>query len=286
MFTQILTSGFSNGALYALIAFGFVVIFNVTGWINFPQGQYMFIGAFFALSFISLNIPLLATVILSIIITIIISVLFERLTLGRMRQPNFMVAVMILSGAMFLYDGLMMVCFGKFPKSMAPFSKKLGVSLLGSIVPSQSLWMIGITIVLGFTLWFFFSRHIYGKAMRAVAQNQLASKLVGINVRTMTLLAVALSSGIGAIAGIVIAPMTFVVFNAGMPYTMKGFVSAVIGGGLISYPGAFLGGLLVGLAEAFITGYVTSLFKDVVLFSLLIIVLIWRPSGILGSQKR
>ena len=285
MALQLLANGVTMGSLYALAAFGFVVIFNVTGWLNFPQGNYMFFGAFLTLTFLSLNLPLPAAVILAIIATTMIGVLFERLTLGRMRQPGFAVAVLIMSGAMFLFDGIKMVGFGRYPKTLEPFSEQLGVEFLGMAIPTQSLWMIGTTVVLSITLWYFFNRQLYGKAMRATSQNPVASKLVGINTTTMVILAVALSSGIGALGGIVIAPLTFIVWNAAVPYTMKGFVAAVIGGGLVSYTGAFVGGLMVGLIEAFVTGYVTSLFKDTILFAILIAVLIWRPAGLLGSRQ-
>ena len=286
MFLQLLSNGVSMGAIYALVAFGFVVVFNVTGWLYFPQGNYLFIGAFFALTFLGLNLPLPAAVILAIIATTMIGILFERLSLGRMRQPGFAVAVLIMSGAMFLYDGIMMVGWGRYPKVMPFFSEQLGVDFFGAAIPTQSLWLIGITIILGVALWYFFNRQLYGKAMRATSQNPVASRLVGINTRTMVILAMALSSGIGALGGIVIAPLTYVVWNASVSYTMKGFVAAVIGGGLVSYTGAFVGGLVVVLIEAFVTGYITSLFKDVVLFAILIIVLVWRPTGLLGPRQQ
>ncbi len=284
-FTQLLFSGVSNGALYGLVAFGYVVIFNAAGWLNFPMGQYMLLASFLALTFLALNLPLLVAAILAIIATMVIGVLFERLALGRMRQPGFTAAVLIMTGAIFLYDGIMMVVWGRYPKAMPLFSEKMGFEFLGATIPTQSIWMIGITIILGVALWYFFNRQLYGKAMRATSQNPVASRLVGINTTTMVILAVALSSGIGALGGIIIAPLTFVLWNVGVHYTVKGFVAAVIGGGLVSYTGAFVGGLMVGLIEAFVTGYVTSLFKDTILFAILIIVLIWRPVGLLGSRQ-
>jgi len=284
MFLQILIAGFSNGALYAVIAFGFVVVFNVAGWIKFPQGMYLFVGAFLALTFMSLNLPLPVAVIAAVISTTIIGVLLARATIIRMRQPEFNAAVLIMCGLGFLYEGIMQVAFGKYPKPFPFFSEQLSIKFLGAHIPIQSLWLIGITVLLGIALWYFFGRQLYGKAMRATAQNPLAAKLVGINTRTMTTLSIALSAGIGALAGIAMAPLTYVVFNVGWLFTMKGLVAAVIGGGLISYPGAFVGGVVVGLIEAFTIGYVTSTYKDVVLFAILIIILILRPAGILGRQ--
>ncbi len=286
MFLQALISGVYNGALYALIALGFVVIFNVSGWLNFPQGQFMFIGAFLTLTFLSLNLPMPAAVILAIMATTIIGVLFERLTLGRMRQPGFAVAVMIMVGGSFLFDGIMMVSFGKALRAFPPFIEKWSVGFFGAAVPTQALVLIGITIILGVALWYFFNRQLYGKAMRATSQNPMASRLVGINTQAMVVLSFVLSASMGALSGIIIAPLTYVVYNAGLTFAMKGFVAAVIGGGLVSYPGAFLGGLLVGIIESYTTVYVTSLFKDAVLFAILIIVLVLRPTGLLGPRQQ
>ncbi len=285
IFLQLLVSGLANGAVYAIVAFGYVVIFNVAGWLNFPQGNYMMFGAFFTLTFLALNLPLPVAAILAIIITTGIGILFGRLAIGRMRQPTANMAILIMIGAIFLFDGIKMVSFGKFPKSLPFFSEQFSVEFAGAHIPTQSLWVVGITLILGIALWYFFNRQLYGKAMRAVAQNPLAAKLAGINTRRLVILAVAISSGIGALGGIAIAPLTFIVFNAAMLFTLRGFIAAVIGGGLVSYPGAFLGGVVVGLIEAFTIGYVTSLYKDVVLFSVLIIILLWRPTGILGPRE-
>ena len=285
IFLQLLVSGLANGAVYALVAFGYVVIFNVAGWLNFPQGNYMMFGAFFTLTFLALNLPLPVAAILAIIITTGIGISFERLTIGRMRQPTLNMAILIMIGAIFFFDGVMMVVFGKWPHALPFFSERFSVEFAGAFIPTQSLWVIGITIALGFALWYFFNRQFYGKAMRAVSQNPLAAKLAGINTQRMVILAVAISSGIGALGGIVISPLTFTVYNAGISFTLKGFIAAVIGGGLVSYPGAFLGGILVGLIESFTIGHVTSLYSDVVLFGVLIVILLWRPAGILGPRE-
>ena len=285
MFLQVLIAGVSNGSLYALIAFGFVVVFNVAGWLNLPQGMYLFLGAFLALTFMSLNLPLPAAAILAVISTTAIGVLVARATIIRMRQPEFNAAVLIMCGLGFLYEGIMQVAFGKSPTAFPSFSEQLSIEFLDTHIATQSLWLIGVTVLLGIALWYFFGRQLYGKAMRATAQNPLAAKLVGINTTSMTTLAIALSAGIGALAGIAVTPLYYVVFNVGWLFTMKGLVAAVVGGGLVSYPGAFVGGIVVGLIEALTTGYVTSLFKDVVLFVILIIILILRPAGIVGESK-
>ena len=285
MILQLLISGLTNGSFYSLIAFGFVVVFNVTSWLNFPQGMYMFFGAFFALLFISMDLPLPAAVISAIVVIAIVGVLSERLTIGRMRQPTFLTAILIMCGLAYLYEGIMRVAFGTFPKQFPPFSEQLGFEFFSVYIPTQSLWMMAITLISGVVLWYFFGRQLYGKAMRATAQNPTAAKLVGINTKTMATLSIALSAGLGALGGIAIAPLTYVVYNQGWPFTMKGLVAAVIGGGLTSYSGAFVGGVLIGLLEAFTIGYITSLFKDAVLFAILIIVLIWRPAGILGQKQ-
>ncbi len=285
IFLQLLTSGLANGAIYALVAFGYVVVFNVAGWLNFPQGNYMMFGAFFTVAFLALNMPLPVAAVAAIAITTGIGIAFERLAIGRMRQPTLNTAILIMIGAVFFFDGVMLLLFGMRPQTLPFFSETFSVSFAGAFINTQSLWVIGITITLGIALWYFFKRQLYGKAMRAVSQNPLAARLVGINPRRLIILAVAISSGIGALSGIAIAPLTFIFYSAGLLFGLKGFIAAVIGGGLVSYPGAFLGGIVVGLIEAFTIGYLTSIFSDAVLFSVLIILLLWRPTGLLGPRE-
>jgi branched-chain amino acid transport system permease protein len=285
MFLQLLVAGIANGALYAVMAFGFVLVFNVGGWLHFPQGMYSFLGAFIALTLMEVHLPLPAAAVLAIIATTVVGVVLARTTIVRMRQPEFNAAVLIMCGLGFLYQGIMQVAFGKYPKAFPFFSKTWSLDFGGASIATQSLWLIGITVLLGIALWYFFGRHLYGKAMRATTQNPLGAKLVGINILTMTTLSVGLAAGIGALAGIAVAPLAYVVYDAGWLYTMKGLVAAVLGGGLVSYSGAFVGGLVVGLIESFTIGYLTSSYKDVVLFSILIIILLLRPAGILGKGQ-
>jgi branched-chain amino acid transport system permease protein len=179
----------------------------------------------------------------------------------------------------------MRIAFGRYPKLFPPFSEPLGFKFFNAYIATQSLWLIGITLFLGVALWYFFSRQLYGRAMRATSQNQIAARLVGINTKSMIALSFAISAAIGAIGGIVVAPLTYVVYNGGWLHTMRGILAAVIGGGLSSYMGAFVGGFTIGILEALTVGYVTSLFKDAVLFAVLLAILVWRPAGILGKKN-
>jgi branched-chain amino acid transport system permease protein len=248
---------------------------DILGWFNLTEYLWFSFGERYSL-------PL--AIVLAVIITAIVGVVLARLTLGRIKKRDFNVAVLIMCGMAYLYEGLMQVVFGKLPQSFPLFSKQIGIEIGGVFIATQSLWLIGVTIFLGVILFYFFGSQLYGKAMRATSQNPMAAQLVGINTQWMVSISIALSAGMGAIAGITMAPLTFVVYNAGWMFTMKGFVAAVLGGGLNSYVGAFVGGIVVGLIEAFTIGYVTSLFKDVILFTILILILLIRPTGILGKQ--
>jgi len=254
------------------------------GTLNFPQGMYLLLGAFFALMFLELGLPLPLAAIVAVIVVVIIVALFTRFTAIHMRHKEFSALVLVMCGLAFLYEGIMLLAFGFYPKPFPAFSETIVVQLGELFIATQSIWVIGITVVLGIALWYFFNRHIYGKAMRATSQNPVAARLIGVNIKTMMTLSVILSAGLGATAGIAVAPLSYVIYNVGWMLTMRGFVAAVIGGGLTSYVGAFVGGLVVGIIEAVTIGYVTSMFKDVVLFGILIVLLILRPNGLLGKR--
>jgi len=148
----------------------------------------------------------------------------------------------------------------------------------------QSLWVLGVTLAIVLALSWFFGRTLLGKAMLATSNQRVAAQLVGINVRRMLLVSFGLSAALGAIAGILITPITLTSWDVGIMLGLKGFAAAVLGG-LGSGPGAVLGGLVLGIAETLSAGYLSSAYKDVIAFVLMLAVLFFRPTGILGSRS-
>jgi branched-chain amino acid transport system permease protein len=147
----------------------------------------------------------------------------------------------------------------------------------------QSLWVLGVTALVVCCLWYFFTRTLHGKAMLATSYNRVAAELVGINTDGVLLLSFAMSAALGALGGILVAPITLTSYDVGILLGLKGFVGAVLGG-LGNGLGAVVGGLLVGVLEAMGAGYISSSYKDAMPFVLILLILFFRPSGLFGGK--
>ena len=166
---------------------------------------------------------------------------------------------------------------------MPPFSGETPIAVLGATLLPQSLWVMGVTLVVVATLAWFFGRTILGKAVLATAYNKLAAQLVGINTRFILLLSFGLAAALGALGGILVAPITYTSYDAGIMMGLKGFVAATLGG-LGSGVGAIVGGLLLGAVEAMTAGYISSAYKDAMPFVLILLILFFRPQGLFGKK--
>jgi branched-chain amino acid transport system permease protein len=283
-FLQYLFSGVTNGAVYAVIALGFTMLYNATGLINFAQGEFVMLGA---LSMITLwkgfRLPLMAAFVLSVTGVSVIGLLLERLAIRTVRKPHPIVLVIITIGASILLRGLAMTFWGKDAHSAPPFSPHPPFEIEGATLLPQSLWIIGVVLLIVIGLQLFYRRTLTGKAMEACAINKKAASLLGIPSERMVLLAFALSAGMGSVGGILIAPITMSSYDMGMMLGLKGFCAAMLGG-LGSSWGAVLGGMLLGILEAMGVGFFSSGLKDAIAFFLLLLILYARPSGILGIK--
>ena len=156
--------------------------------------------------------------------------------------------------------------------------------MLGATLQPQVLWIIGITMVVLLVIWFFFEKTTLGIAMRACAENRLGASLMGISTQKAALFSWAWGSGIGALAGMAVAPLLFMQYSSGLMPMVKGFIAMSIGG-LASIAGAVVAGYLLGIVEAYTIGLISSQFADTIVFTLLIIVLIFKPSGLFGATR-
>jgi branched-chain amino acid transport system permease protein len=281
---QYLFSGLTNGAIYALIALGFSIIFNATSIINFAQGEFVMLGALAVISFYSLGLSLPLAFCLAVVAVTLMGLVFERLAIRPARDSTPISLIIITVGGGVLLKGLAMLFWGKDAFTLPPFSGQQPLSLAGATILPQSLWIFGLTIVLVAALEIFFRFTILGKAMRAASFNPVAARLVGIRVSQMVQLSFALSAGLGATAGVMIAPITMGVYDMGTMLGLKGFCAAVIGG-LGSIFGGVLGGLVLGVAEAFASGMLSSGYRDAVAFLILLLVLFFRPQGLIGLRS-
>lgn len=276
-------SGLSTGAIYALIGIGFSIIYNATGIINFAQGEFVMLGGMLAYFFLSAcKLPLWLAVPLAIAAATVMGMLFERLAIRPLRQPTPINLVIITIGGSILLRGLAMLLWGKDTHALPPFTGDEPIAIGQATILPQHLWILGITAVIIVLNKFYFYHTISGKAMRACAYNRRAAGLVGIDVRRMVLFSFIISSAMGAVAGIIVAPLTMVAYDGGIMLGLKGFCAAIIGG-MSSGIATVLGGLILGVLESMGAGLISSGYKDAIAFIILLLLLFLRPQGLFGK---
>ena len=280
---QYLFSGLTNGAIYALAALGFSLIYNASGVINFAQGEFIMLGGVSAVMLTSAGVPLPLAIFLAVLIPAAAGLLLEKLAIEPAGNAEVVSLIIITIGASIFFQGVAQVVFGKGQRALAPFTGDAPIMLAGASLLPQSLWMIGTGAVIVLALAWFFERTRLGKALLATAHNRLAAQLVGINTRHVLAVSFVLSAALGAIAGVVSAPITLTSYDVGIMLGLKGFVAATLGG-LGSAVGAVAGGLILGLMEALAAGYISSAYKDAVPFVLIILILFFMPRGLFGAR--
>jgi len=280
---QYLITGITVGSIYAMVAVGFNIIYNVTEIINFAQGEFVMLGGLTMISLhVGLGLPLIAAFPATIIIVTLVGMLLDRLAISPIRQPTVLSLIIATIAASILLKGTAMFIWGKDPYDLPAFSGRNPINFLGAVIQPQYFWVIGFLILTVIVLTLFFEKTILGKAMSACADNPDAASLVGINVKQMILLSFALSAAIGAVAGIVVTPISLMEYDRGAMLAVKGFGAAVLGG-LGSFPGAVIGGLILGAIESLGAGLISSGYKDAFALIVLMFVLFYKPSGIFGD---
>jgi branched-chain amino acid transport system permease protein len=280
---QYLITGLTVGSIYAMVAIGFNIIYNVTEVINLAQGEFVVLGGLVMVSLhVTVGLPILLAFPLTIIIVFIVGMLLDRLAISPIRQPSVLTLIIATIAASIIIKGIAMFTWGKDPFDLPAFSGRTPINFLGAVIQPQYFWVIGFLIITVILLTLFFDKTIIGKAMKACADNPDAASLVGINVKWMILLSFSLSAAIGAVAGITLTPISLMEYDRGAMLAIKGF-GAVVLGGLGSFPGAILGGLIIGTIESFGAGLVSSGYKDAFALIVLLAVLFLRPSGLLGN---
>lgn len=280
---QFVLSGITIGSTYALIAIGFSLIHNATGIVNFAQGEFVMLGGMFMVTFYNyFQFPLVLSFFLTMLSVAATGLLLEVGPLRRARSKNVLVLVMITLAASISIRGLSMFFWGKNPMTFPSFSGDVPIFLFGATVMPQSLWIFGVTVFALTVLSYFLKVTITGKAMRAVAANPRSARLAGISVERMVLLSFVISGALGAVAGIILTPMTTTSYNVGVMLGLKSFAAAILGG-YGSIIGAVVGGLLLGVMESLTAGLISSEYKDALAFLILLTVLFFKPNGILGK---
>jgi len=283
MLAQYLVSGLTLGAIYALVALGFAIIYNASQVINFAQGEFVMIGGMTTAACVEagLSLPLAAAA--AIALATLLGAALEKFAVEPARGASVVTLIIITIGASILLRGLATLVWDKKIHVVPAFSGEQPLLLGGAALLPQVLWVVGSSAAAVVLLWWFFNRTLTGKAMLAVSHNRLAARLVGISVHRVLLVSFALSAALGALAGILIAPISFTSWDVGVMLGLKGFAAAILGG-LGSGPGAVVGGLALGLIEALGAGYLSSAYKDVFAFLIILAALVFLPDGLLGRR--
>jgi len=281
---QFLLTGLTVGAIYALVALGFAIIYNASHVLNFAQGEFVMIGGMAAAGFVEAGLPLPLAALLAVGGAMLVGLALEKLAIETARGASVVTLIIITIGASILLRGLASLLWDKKIHSLPAFSGEAPLKLGGATLLPQTLWVLGATLVTVALLWWFFNRTLTGKAILAVSHNRLAAQLMGISVRRVLLVSFGLSAALGALAGVLIAPISFTSWDVGVMLGLKGFAAAILGG-MGSGPGAIIGGLALGLIESLGAGYLSSAYKDVFAFVIILAALIFLPDGLAGRRR-
>jgi len=286
-FLQLTLAGVAQGCVYALVALGFVLIYKATETVNFAQGDLMMLGAFFGLTASTiLGWPYWATILFAIVVMALVGMLIERIVIRPvLGYPTFTV-VMITIGVGYVLRGMvtMVPGWGTETHSLkTPFGDQV-IRFGGAVLAVEQIATIAFTAALCLALYLFFRFAKLGVAMQATSQNQLAAYYMGIPVQRVNMLIWGLAAAVAAFGGILLAPSAFVHSNMGF-IGLKAFPAAVVGG-FGSVPGAIVGGLIIGIVEALAGFYLPEGFKDVAAYVVVLVVLLFMPSGIFGETAR
>jgi branched-chain amino acid transport system permease protein len=280
---HVVVSGLATGSVYALMALALVIVYNATRTLNFAQGEMLMVSAFLAWTAYSAGVPLLAAIGLSLVGSAVLALLIERLIIRRSIAATHWDVLIITLGLSLVLRALAGIVW---THDEFPFPALFGTRpvALGPVrVAPLSLGIIGASLGLMLVLYLLFVRTRLGRAMRAVAQNQRAARLMGISVERIFTASWVLAAVVGALAGVLIAPVIFLSTKMGL-IVINGFTAAVLGG-FGSMPGAVVGGMLLGVIENLAPLYLPSGIRYAVPFLLLIAILVVRPAGLLGRPR-
>ncbi len=283
-FLQTLIAGLVVGSVYGLVALGYVTIYRSSGVVNFAQGAFAMLGALITMYLISVrHLSYLSAALTAVVITTAVGVGVYVLVIARLRTEFVISQIMATLGVSMLLEGIVLVLWGGYPQTLPPFTTNDPFRLWGVSVAPQGVWVMLMAGVVLTGLYLVNNRTMFGKKMTAAATDPMAASLVGISRGAMISWSFLISAAIGATAGLFLAAMVPMNYASGSGFGLKGFVAAVLGGWGKS-AGAVVGGLALGVVETFGASFLPAGYKDAVSFFLLLVILYYRPTGILGSS--
>ena len=281
---QILFSGLAVGAIYSLVALGFVLIIRATNVVNFAQGDFAMLGAFAMMTMLTiLKVPYWLSFLLSLAVMTVFGVIFNYGVYYPLRNRSFLPVIISTLGASIFLQNTVLAIYGPQAQPLEKVFKTSGFEIGGVFLDSQYLVILAVTVVAVAFQYFLFEHTLLGKKLQATSQDKDMARLLGVPVAWMIAITFIYSATLGGLAGILIGPVLFVSIGMGSIIALKAF-SATIIGGFGDVTGAIVGGLLLGVVESFAGAYISVPYKDAFGFLLLFIFLLIRPQGIFGEK--
>jgi branched-chain amino acid transport system permease protein len=285
---QSLVNGVGIGLIYGLVAIGFCVIYNASGIVNFAQGVFVMLGGMFAHTLLTqFGLPIYVSAVLSTILVAGIGVLVQITIINpmwRRKAPLFAIILATLA-IQLLIEQVVILTLGDQPRTYPEFTSGGPLKIGPIAIGYQLFWVLGCGALMVFALTQFFNRTRMGRALRACSQNREAAALLGIPVERMLIVSFALSAALGAAAGILITPTQYTAYSVGGPVGINGFIAAIIGG-FGSAPAALIGGIFLGVIQSGAIVFFGAGFKNIVALTVLLIVLLFFPSGLFAGRAK
>jgi branched-chain amino acid transport system permease protein len=281
---QYIISGITSGSIYAIVGICWGMVFLVTGILNFTTGEFVMLGGMLTWVFVSAGFGLFPSVLAATASSVMIGILLERLTIRRVKYHSEMTFMVITIAAASIIKGLILITCNSEPHAIPSLIANKKIPLFGAMITTEAILVICVLLIITVGLSLFFNRTLLGKALRAMAINPEGAALVGIRTSVLTTFCFGVAGGLGAVAGIVIAPITFTGYNIGMMTGLKGLVAAILGGWNMT--GTLVAGLALGLLEGLFSGFISTGWKDAIAFFIMIAFLFYRTlSASRGIKK-
>lgn len=282
-FLQLAISGIAIGSVYAIVALSFTIVFNATGVVNFAQGEYAMVAALIAVTLIDLHTPYLVAMLVAILGATLVGCLVYYATVAPIPRVSHFTSILVTLGTAIVLQKCAQLIGGTESRALPGISSQESVDLFGATITPQAFGILLLASVLMAVLYFFFKYTRRGQALIACSENHEVASLVGIRTDRVHLSAYLLGCTLGGVAGVLVAPITTMSTAAGLGLTIKGFTASVLGG-FGSPIGAVVGGILLGLFEALGAGLISSGYQDLIALLGLLLVLMFRSGGIVGSR--
>lgn len=286
LFLQQLINGLQTGSIYALIALGYTMVYGIAKMINFAHGDIIMIGAYSLYVFvIQLHMNAILAVVLTIVLCAVLGIIIEKVAYKPLRNAPSLAVLITAIGVSFFLQSLALLIFKATPRPFESIIQLESLVIGGVVIKGVTIVTFIVTIISMIVLTLFIRQTKLGKAMRAVSEDKQAAQLMGIDVNKTISMTFAIGSALAAVAGILyLCQYESVKPTLGALPGIKAFVAAVLGG-IGSVPGAMLGGLMLGIIECMASCYISSELADAIVFGVLVIVLLVKPSGLLGKNR-